>query len=143
MSISDIIYKHIRQAIKESATIIAEYARENHRFKAHTGQMERSVVPESISNTSAVIRLDTAVAPYAAYVHQGTAAHRIVPRRRMALRWTDGGRFRFSKWVNHPGTRSDPFLYQAADTNRDKVAGIVDRQIETAKDDIAAALTGR
>lgn len=143
MSIADIIYKHIRQGIKESANFITEYAQDHHRFKAHTGQLERSITPEMVSDTSAVIRLDAAVAPYAAYVHQGTAAHKIVPRRKLALRWTDGGRFCFSKRVNHPGTRPDPFLYQAAAANRDKVVSTIERQIEAAKTDIASALTER
>lgn len=49
-------------------------------------------------------------ASYAWYVEFGTAAHEIVPVRRMALHWVDGGHDIFAKKVNHPGTSPQPYV---------------------------------
>lgn len=53
-------------------------------------------------------------ADYAVYVHEGTRAHVIGPRRAKALRFQIGGRTVFAKLVRHPGTRARPFLRNAA-----------------------------
>lgn len=51
---------------------------------------------------------------YAEMVHDGTAPHRITPRRRDGvLRFNIGGRVVYARYVNHPGTQARPFLSQA------------------------------
>lgn len=52
--------------------------------------------------------------PAAIYVLNGTRPHRISPRRPGGvLRFTVGGRVVYAKYVNHPGTKAQPFLQEA------------------------------
>lgn len=55
-----------------------------------------------------------ATANYAAAVHQGSRPHRIVARHAEALRFIWRGQEVFRRSVWHPGTRSRPFLRNAA-----------------------------
>lgn len=67
-----------------------------------------------------------ASADYAAYVERGTRAHVIRPRNRKALAWPvagsarlsgstkKGGRVRFARRVQHPGTKPQPFMVPGA-----------------------------
>ncbi len=89
-----------------------------------TGNLARSIHIGSVTPT----RAETiASANYAAYVEQGTRAHDIRPRTRKALRFPasradarlsgaprKGGRVRFAKRVQHPGTRARPFMIPGA-----------------------------
>ncbi|QPX62138.1 hypothetical protein PBI_INDLOVU_23 [Mycobacterium phage Indlovu] len=56
-----------------------------------------------------------ATADYAAAVHEGSRPHLIRARRAEALRFFWHGREVFRKSVWHPGTRSRPFLRNAAE----------------------------
>lgn len=74
-----------------------------------TGRL-RSSIKSVISTYRA--RVETNV-KYAPYVHDGTRPHVIRPRRRRALKFNVGGQVVFAQSVNHPGTRSRPFLTRA------------------------------
>ena len=89
-----------------------------------TGNLGRTIHIGSVTPT----RAETiASASYAAYVERGTKPHVIRPRNRKALRFPassgdarlsgsprSGGRVRFAKRVNHPGTRAQPFMVPGA-----------------------------
>ena len=91
-----------------------------------TGNLGRSIHLGAVTAT----RAETiASADYAAYVEQGTRAHEIRPKARKALRWAasagdarltgtprKGGRVRFAKRVQHPGTKAQPFMLPGAKT---------------------------
>ncbi|AHB31703.1 tail assembly chaperone [Mycobacterium phage Bernardo] len=83
-----------------------------------TGNLGRSIREDPIV-VAGPLRLDsgvTAHADYARYVHDGTRAHVIRPRRPGGvLRFTVGGRVVYARRVNHPGTRARPFLRNAAE----------------------------
>jgi hypothetical protein len=52
--------------------------------------------------------------PASIYVLNGTRPHMIFPRRPGGvLRFTVGGRVVYARYVNHPGTKAQPFLQQA------------------------------
>jgi hypothetical protein len=51
---------------------------------------------------------------YAAFVHEGTRPHMIVPRGGEILRFTQKGRVVYSRAVMHPGTRPNRFLTDSA-----------------------------
>lgn len=52
--------------------------------------------------------------PHTSFVHDGTRAHQIRPRRPGGvLRFEVGGRVVFARVVNHPGYRGDPYLTRA------------------------------
>ena len=89
-----------------------------------TGNLGRTIHIGSVTPT----RAETiASASYAAYVERGTKPHVIRPRNRKALRFPassgdarlsgsprSGGRVRFAKRVNHPGTKAQPFMVPGA-----------------------------
>lgn len=89
-----------------------------------TGNLGRTIHLGAVTPT----RAETiASAHYAAYVEQGTRPHVIRPKNRKALRFPadagsarlsgsprTGGRVRFAKRVNHPGTRAQPFMLPGA-----------------------------
>lgn len=88
-----------------------------------TGNLGRSIHIGAVSETEAQT---IASASYALYVHEGTKAHTIVPRRAKALafpaagsgtlsgRVRKGGKVRFAKRVRHPGTKANPFMLRGA-----------------------------
>lgn len=53
-------------------------------------------------------------AAYARFVHDGTKPHVIVPRNASVLAFQVGGTTVFARRVNHPGTKAQPFLTNAA-----------------------------
>lgn len=63
--------------------------------------------------------------PHARYHHDGTRPHQIRPVRAKMLRFTvAGGQVVFARVVNHPGTKANPYLVDAA-----KAAGLQTRGI--------------
>lgn len=143
MSTEDIFRKRLRQAVKESVLMVAEYAQDHHRFKAHTGQLERAVTTEMTSDVTGEVFLDESVAPYAGFVHNGAPPHKIIPNGKQALRWVKNGAFQFAKSVNHPGYNGDPFLFNAAAAKNEEVKSTFDRYVELAKEEIADELVKR
>jgi len=57
--------------------------------------------------------LDDSV-PHARFHHDGTNPHVIRPVRAKMLRFTVGGAVVFARVVNHPGTKPNPYLVDAA-----------------------------
>jgi hypothetical protein len=56
----------------------------------------------------------TSTVPYARYVVEGTGPHIIRPRKSGGvLAWSQGGQRRFARYVNHPGTKPNPFPERA------------------------------
>jgi hypothetical protein len=63
--------------------------------------------------------------PYAAFVHEGTRPHDIVPRNARALFWA-GAAHPVAR-VHHPGTRPNPWLRQVFEARRGAIIkGIAD-----------------
>ena len=56
-----------------------------------------------------------------------TLVHDIRPKDKRALRWVGKNGFVFAKVVHHPGTKADPFLYEAAENERININAIFDR----------------
>jgi hypothetical protein len=91
-----------------------------------TGALFQSLYNRSTTNGRAVGH-DTARAPQAEFVLLGTKPHDIRPKDRKALRWAKGGKFFFSKFVRHPGSRADPYLFMAGDAALRNFATFVDQ----------------
>lgn len=135
-----IIKEEIRLALRVALRDIQERARSEHRFRTRSGNTERSVTTQIISDWPATgrIKLDPAVtrttngASYGEYIHDGTRPHVIRPKDKKALRWPGGNGFIFAKRVNHPGTKPDPFLYEAAENERASINATFDRYTEEA-----------
>ncbi len=78
-----------------------------------TGTLRQALYNRAIPDGRAIGH-DRNRAPYAAFVLLGTRPHKILPKRKKALRWASGGKFFFAKSVNHPGYRGDNYLLRAA-----------------------------
>lgn len=132
----NVVQKQMNLALKKSLRDIVKTAKAKHNFTSRTGNLERAVDYKIINDLTGVVFIDPAVAGYGVFVHGGTKPHKIRPRRKKTLRWPIGGGFAFAAEVNHPGTKADPFLYEAAEFNQDSINAIfaqhVDRAIKEA-----------
>lgn len=122
----DVFERRLRQAVKSSTFMVQNEAQQKHDFITRTAQLERAVDTKfsfDNGNNIGVVYIDNQVAPYGIFVHQGTKPHVIKPKTKRALRWVPmaGNSFFFAKEVHHPGTKSDPFLYEALERKRNDV----------------------
>ena len=120
-----IFQKRLCQAIKASTIEVQDEAQTNHRFISRTGQLERSI-DVKFNDNSGIVYIDSQSAPHGPFVHDGTMAHDIFPKNKKALRWAPqgGGAFQFARVVHHPGTKSDPFLFNALKNKKDDIRNI-------------------
>jgi len=135
-----IFQKRLRQAIKASTIEVQDEAQNNHRFISRTGQLERSI-DVKFNENSGIVYIDSQSAPHGPFVHQGTVAHDIFPKNKKALRWVPqgGSAFRFAKAVHHPGTGSDPFLYEALKAKHDDIRNIFVKYTKTALKEVISS----
>lgn len=94
-----------------------------------TGALFQSLYNRSVPNGRAVGH-DPQRANHAQYVLLGTRPHKIIPNKRKALRWASGGKFFFSKIVNHPGYIGDPYLFKAGDAALRNFSAFVDQSFK-------------
>jgi chorismate mutase len=102
-----------REAVRDAAKVGEAKAKASHRYKDRSGALTAStkghVTRDTDRGAEGVVE---ATAEHAAFVHQGTKAHVIEPRRAKALRFEQDGAIRFAQRVQHPGTTADPFIDQ-------------------------------
>ena len=129
------IKRNLKLAMLVSLRNIQRRARQEHNFRSRSGNLERSIKPEIISEwplkgrvflNQTLTKTDDG-GSYGVYVHEGTPPHIIVPKDKRCLRWAGGDGFVFSKRVNHPGTKKDPFLYNAGENERDEINNVFER----------------
>lgn len=140
--------EHMRRALSESCRLVARSARENHKFQAKSGELERSIRHKVFERTvTGIVWLDKNVAPYGIFVHEPTGKHAPASKRLPSKfhRYPDGsyeirstnyrhlkfvgrnGNYVRTESVRHPGSPADQFLYQAADRNRAEINAIFAR----------------
>lgn len=139
MNAREVFEKRLRQAIKASAREVQEEAQRTHRFTSRSGQLERAIDVRMIGDKTAEVYIDSNLAPYGPFVHEGTKAHYIFPREKQSLRWvpSGGNGFVFAKRVFHRGTQPDQFLYEALDNSREAVHDIFSKAVNVSLGDIA------
>lgn len=103
----------LKDAMDMSLRDIQEEARQHHRYTTRTGTAERSIDTEASYRSDNFSGTVGTTRKITVFLHQGTKAHVITPKRKLALRWTNGGSFVFAKRAWHPGTHKDPFIYNA------------------------------
>lgn len=106
--------KMVHVQLKMAVRDIRERAAEHHHYISRSGMLEREGVISQVADNKGIVELNPAV-PYAAYVHEGTKPHLIIPKSCNVLRFVANGDYVFSKRVKHPGTQKDQFLYNAAE----------------------------
>lgn len=126
------VHEVLDVSVLEAGEIIRSHAQANHRFKYRNGQLESSVTVRQTGPGQAEVFLDTGVAFYGPFVHEGTRAHMIFPVKRKLLRWQGRDHFISKRSVMHPGTKPDRFLYEAADAKRQDVQARIQAGINSA-----------
>lgn len=133
MNTQGVFERRLKLATEESVEEVIDQAKQTHRFRNHSGLLEREGLVSRYEDQglTGVISLSPRVG-YAGYVHEGFPPHVIKPRFRKALRWAANGDFHFDARVRHPGFKGDPFLYNAFDASQEFIARTFDRQVELA-----------
>jgi hypothetical protein len=142
--------KKVRLALEGGLQEVQLKAKDNHIFKNHTGNLEKSVqVVISKDRLVGKVHLDTAYAPYAAPVHEGSKRHKINAKAGGYLHFVaskkinvlSGNGFKnvssdvFRKQVDHPGYKGDPFLYRAFRQMRSTIMDKIEWAVFKATDD--------
>jgi hypothetical protein len=137
-----LIIKELDKSAKTGLVAIQRDARRTHRFHRQSGNLQRSVTVDFKSFTASKpggIYLELGLAPYAAAIHDGSRPHKIYAKNKKALAFTKGGKtimvpknphkmpgylvdgngdsnvvWSQKGYVDHPGTKPDRFLYEAA-----------------------------
>lgn len=103
----------LAKTVEDLEDYIAKEAAKHNR----AGFIVRSIGIRRLGPLSWEIYHDPRVAPHALFVHDGTKAHTISPRRKKMLRWPSGvgggTGFVFARQVNHPGYKGDPWMERA------------------------------
>jgi hypothetical protein len=109
-------FRHRLEAIRHTAESVAQdWADEDVRrvrseIQRRTGETAASVHVESVTLEGARV----VGSPVVNFLASGTKAHIEVPTNAQAMRFVIGGRTIFSKRVNHPATKGNPSIRQAA-----------------------------
>lgn len=143
MNSLEIFNRRIQQAVKASTILVRDSAQEQHRYATKTGNLEKATDYRiTDSGMQGVVFLDSNVAKYAPFVHEGTAAHLIRPKNKTILRFVHrgGNGFIFARKVFHPGTKADPFLYDALRRNIENITDIFARYTDSAVEDVTQGL---
>lgn len=116
-SFSQNVQVELKEALDISLRDVQEYAREHHRFITRTGEAEKSIETAASYGTyfKGVVGTTREVT---VYLHTGTDRHVIVPRLKQSLRFVKDNKLKFARRVKHPGTKEDPFIYNALKHNR-------------------------
>lgn len=101
------------RALAAAAVEVEDYAEGEAARHNRSGRLVRSLTRRQ-DGAAWVIGHDGQHAPHALFVHWGSRPHRIEPRRKKVLRFPAGGAFAFSRGVNHPGYKGDPYFVRAA-----------------------------
>ena len=146
--------RHLRIAVKESAEEVKEQAQKVHKFTSRTGGLENSVTTGFHEPMTGVVSLGPEIGPkqpYLAAIHNGSKPHPIFPKNanlttqrslagkfgvpkgsRLVLRFPIGGGFAFARFVNHPGTKPDPFLFDALRVKEGRIQFIMTESVKSA-----------
>lgn len=119
-------------AVRDVQIRIANEAKTTTLFRDRTGALRQSIRPGTVTGSfgsgslRATVIAGGGTVRYARFVHDGTKAHPIFPRRARALRIPTGAGFVFRASVpRHPGTRARPYMDRAADAVRPQIPTIV------------------
>ena len=151
--------EEVHRAVVDGTGIVQVEARATHRFVSRPGAAaEKSILTRFPDRMTGEAFLDTDTVPYLRFIHEGTKPHPIFPKNaslakqwlyqkqnagkygipkgsKLVLKWaTPGGGWAFARFVNHPGTKPDQFLYQAAETKRSVVLERFGRAVQAAKE---------
>jgi len=123
--------KYIHTCLRDSCELVADYAKKHHNFERNTGRLEDAIKFMVIDRLkTGIVEIDPEIASYGKFVHEPTGRfgpkhedYPIFPVRAKALFYFSRkmGRMTFAAMTMHPGSKGDPFLYEALDKNRKNI----------------------
>lgn len=128
--------KAMIKAMNECAKVIIENCRKAYKkyFNVITGAAIDSIEVSKINEKKVEIRLNPKV-KHAAYLHEGTKAHWIEPKKADALAWIgDDGKFKFSTGHSVSGIKGHPFLDEGLNMSTKQCDKIISKHINAAMD---------
>ena len=128
--IGPLAVKAVRSEFIRIGNDLVKTARQNHRFKNQSNQLENSI-QYKVAGDGMKLEFNAGVSlaqEYASYVHDGTKPHKITASGR-ALAFDVGGGTVLRKSVQHPGTAPDPFMQTAWDEIAPTMAGRLEAAI--------------
>jgi len=110
----------LKPAITRLIGELADYAERTMREEApkRTGALRKSI-RKAVSSMEAEIGSQV---PYAVYVEYGTRPHIITPVKARALRFEVGKEIVFTRLVQHPGAKPNPFVRRTAEKTTRRVS---------------------
>ena len=130
LKLSNAFIRNNRLAIKTASVVVQRQARAKHKFRNRNGDAERAIETQFVSKLGidvGFVRLNNKVALHAMLMHEGTKPHIIRAKNKKSLRWVTATGFAYAKSVKHPGTKADPFLYDALDACEARIDAIFER----------------
>lgn len=125
-SLKHAVSRGIKAAAEEYVEAVHDLIEAGRAFKSRTGQLEDSISWRPLHGARAEV---FANAEHAPFVEFGTKPHTIIPRHRKALKIPTGTGYILRRKVNHPGSRSYPFMYADFDNRRARVIEAMRRTI--------------
>ena len=155
------VHDELYAALAISLRSVTTTAEAIHKYKTKSGQLSRSILYNvEADGMSGATRLDSGVAPYGKYQHDGSKPHEIRAKDSKALHFVMGGKnwfvpkkpyigpkiknpfwlklskegvnVSFKGHVDHPGIKPDQFLYRAFNRNKDAIVKRIEAALASA-----------
>ena len=129
------VKSNLKLAINKSLRNIQEEARRKHKFISRSGNLERSIAKQTLSDFRGTVFLNEALTKtdkgsYGVFLHNGVNhSWTIEHKNKSVLRWASPTGFIFAKHVEHKPIKANPFLYEAGKNERDNINDIFNRHV--------------
>lgn len=126
--------------VKEATHELFDEVKKRAKKHTDTGNMEDNITFRVRKNNGIVYIEDAGMMVeykgkkinYATFVLYGTRPHKIAPKEKETLRYSNVNRFVFAKTVKHPGYKGDNFLQTSRDAIFAKLDNIIDKVVTNA-----------
>ena len=138
----------LRMALGQIAGEVATHAKLHHDYKDRTGKLTASIRADTVQGSFGTgLHVDMLAGGrggpgtvfYAAHIEFGTKAHVIRAKRKRTLNFVQGGKERFPRMVQHPGTRAYKFMANAMEAKLPRAEQLLNVAMELAIDEAGLA----
>jgi HK97 gp10 family phage protein len=105
--VPEVAIPELKKAIQTSVNLIRPIMVKNAPYRK--GKLRQNIYART-SGLKGMVGPDLNATKYALYVHEGTKPYVIYPRTKKFLAFKIGSKWVFTKKVNHPGIKSNPFV---------------------------------
>lgn len=127
----EVLVKKLQGAVTHTITVVTMAARNEHDWRDQTRATRESLEPV-IDDASNGAKASLKAEGNAVRLADGTEPHVITARNAKALRFTMGGATMFRRSVQHPGTKPDAYLDNAAEKAGEELFAAVESAMDEA-----------